>query len=86
MTNAEFASLARRCPPNFDEPETRYKDDEIDKLEKDVKESYGVIPDIPSLAPEVSAEVTIAVAPYHFVTGFCFVRGCTATVNFAPSV
>ncbi|CAM9498900.1 unnamed protein product, partial [Pylaiella littoralis] len=31
-------------------------DDEIDKLEKDVKESYGVIPDIPSLAPEVSAE------------------------------
>ncbi|CAM9600990.1 unnamed protein product [Ectocarpus sp. 12 AP-2014] len=31
-------------------------DDEIDKLEKDVKESYGAMPDIPSLAPEMFAE------------------------------
>ncbi|CAM9986552.1 unnamed protein product [Scytosiphon promiscuus] len=31
-------------------------DDEIAKLEKDVKESYGAIPDIPSLAPEMFAE------------------------------
>lgn len=33
------------------------EDDEIDKLEKDVKESYGAMPDIPSLAPEMFAEV-----------------------------
>ncbi|CAM9937337.1 unnamed protein product, partial [Laminaria digitata] len=31
-------------------------DDEIDRLEKDVKESYGVMPDFASLAPEVAAE------------------------------
>ena len=34
-----------------------WEDDEIDRLEKDVKESYGVMPDFASLAPEVVAEV-----------------------------
>lgn len=54
------------------------KDYEIDKLEQDVKEIYGAIPDLSSLAPEIFAEVTLAVASYHFITSFCFVRGCAA--------
>lgn len=67
-------------------PMNPVKDAEIDMLEKDVKESYGAIPDIPSLSPEMFAEVTLAVAPHHLITGICFVRGCAPTVDFAPSV
>lgn len=36
-----------------------WADEEIDKLEKDVKETYGVIPDFNLLAPEVAAEVSL---------------------------
>lgn len=36
-----------------------WADEEIDKLEKDVKETYGVIPDFNLLAPEVAAEVNL---------------------------
>ena len=48
--------LSSPPPPPLD-GRSAWKDDEIDRLEKDVKESYGVMPDFASLAPEVAAEV-----------------------------
>ena len=48
-------------PPPPPDDRSAWEDDEIDRLEKDVKESYGVMPDFASLAPEVAAEVNLLV-------------------------
>ncbi|CAM9104583.1 unnamed protein product [Ectocarpus fasciculatus] len=53
---SEKVSITKRMYGALDTCIKNIEDDEIDKLEKDVKESYGAMPDIPSLAPEMFAE------------------------------
>lgn len=53
-------------------------------MEKDVKESYGVMPDFASLAPEVAAEVNLVKIRYRgpllqvgLTRGYCCRRSST---------
>lgn len=42
-----------------------HSDEEISKLEHDVEETYGVIPELTALAPELLEQVPVALAPLN---------------------